>query len=82
MAQAIPLTITASDEYELRQMVRSHRMNAAQAQRARIILALAAGENTSGDQRRVGVQSHLCHGQPVRGTASPHAHTQDRGREF
>jgi transposase len=44
MARTVPLKITASDEHELRQMVRSHRVSAAQAQRARIILALAAGK--------------------------------------
>jgi|SRR5580658_3658256 len=44
MARTVPLKITPSDEHELRQMVRSHRVSAAQAQRARIILALAAGK--------------------------------------
>jgi transposase len=44
MAQSTPLTITKSDEHELRQMVRPHRTSAVQAQRARIILALAAGK--------------------------------------
>src|SRR5580658_2513434 len=44
MARTVPLKITASDEHELRQMVRSHRVSAAQAQRARISLALAAGK--------------------------------------
>jgi transposase len=46
--------ISCSDEDELRQMIRSHRVSAAQARRARIILALAAGKTHAAISQELG----------------------------
>jgi transposase len=54
MARTVSLMISCSDEDELRQMIRSHRVSAAQARRARIILALAAGKTHAAISQELG----------------------------
>lgn len=59
MAKNVALKISARDEAELRGMVRSHRISSAQARRAQIILALAAGETYAEIRERLGFSTAL-----------------------